>query len=51
MATRGGTASAGYAPQTSRPSNVTININGAQDVSAIMLAIKRELAKQGMSFA
>jgi hypothetical protein len=31
--------------------NVTININGAQDVSGIMAALRRELTRQGMSFA
>ena len=35
----------------SGPGNVTININGAQDVSNIMLQLRRELTRQGMSFA
>ena len=31
--------------------NITINVNGATDVPGIMQAIKRELARTGMSFA
>lgn len=35
----------------SAPGTVNITINGAQDVRAIMLELRRELTRQGMSFA
>ncbi len=38
-------------PRGAAPGVVNININGAQDVGALMLELKRELTRTGMTFA